>query len=171
MKQVYHFLFVFLLISSLPALSQSEEQMRQVSLDKAAIADEWFDPAFPVPCNSESILTYSADLEAYVKEHPAFPVLIIANPTPEQIVAYNAMVDEWMQINGNYFPRFIEYSKYNKLLTKADDYAIYFAAREEWVRRNPDKAGILEEEMGFWITSHPKEYNAIVNSNKKEDVK
>lgn len=144
-----------------------------MSLDKASISDEWYDPSFPVPNTPEKIMNYSASVEEYVKEHPAFPVLSVNNATPEQIAAYNEMVENWVQQYGEYFPRFVEYSKYNRVLTSENDYDIYFAAREEWVRRNPSRASLLEEEVGFWINSNPKEYDAIVNSNnnKKEDVK
>lgn len=151
--------------------AQSKEQKNQVSLDKASISDEWFDPYYPRPNSPEEILNYSAALEQYAKEHPAFPVLTIANPTPEQIEQYNAMVEKWMQQFGEFFPVFIEYSKFNLTLTPKDDYSIYFAAREEWMRRYPERASLLEEEIGSWINSHPKEYNALKNSINNKEVR
>jgi hypothetical protein len=117
------------------------------------------------------MVNYSAAIEQYAKEHPAFPVLILENPSPEQIEQYNVLVENWVQQFGMYFPAFIEYSKFNHTLTSQDDYSIYFAAREEWARRYPVKASLLEEEIGLWINTHPKEYDVLKNSSNNKEVR
>lgn len=171
MKKLY-VLFLGGFFLTLPNLlsAQSEEQRKLVSLDKASISCEWIDPYFPIPNSPEEIMSYSAKMEEYAKEHPAFPVLIIANPTPEQIEQYILMVEKWIQQFGEFFPVFVEYSKFNRTLSSKDDYSIYFAAREEWIKRNPERASQLEEEVGYWISNHQKEYEALTKekSNREE---
>jgi len=164
MRTIKLLFFVAIFLTTISASGQSAAQKNQLALDQVSISSDWIDPYFPRLDTPDELLNYATNIEAYAKDHPAFPVLRIADPTKEQLEKYEQMVDEWMQQFGQYFPVFVEYSKFDKRLSANDDYSIYFAAREEWYKQNPDKAKILEEEIGLWISTNQDKYNSIMTS-------
>lgn len=155
--------FASIIFLSTTLQAQSTAQKNQLFLDQVSISSDWTDPYYPTLDSPDDLLNYSSNMEAFAKEHPAFPVLRLVSPTTEQYKKFESEVDTWMQQFGMYFPVFVEYSKYDKRLSQKDDYEIYFAAREEWYKRNPDKAKILEEEIGYWIASNKEQYNKIMS--------
>lgn len=172
MRNFYYPILVGIILIGLPVLVTAQEKNPNVralvALDEATVPKEYFDPSFPEKTSSGNEqadqTNYKQAMEEYAKLHPPFPVLIVVNPTTEQMDEYMIKVENWMSQYGTYFPRFIEYSKYNKVLKPSDDYLIYENVREFWLKRNPDKASVIEEAKGYLMNFYPEKYKAIVNN-------
>lgn len=174
MRNFYYQFCIGIFLIGLPLLVAAQDKAPSarvlVALDEATVPYDYFDPSFPVKASTgdeqRDMANYRGAIEAYAKAHPPFPVIVIENPTTEQMDRYMTEVENWMSLYGSYFPRFIEYSRYNKLLKPADDYLIYETVREAWLKRNPDKASVIEEAKGYLMNFYPEKYNAIVNNNQ-----
>lgn len=166
------FLLLIMLITTSIANSQEAKPLTltEIIIEQTAIPDEFIDPEFLALRNKGiSMFDYNArtpELEEYIKNHPAFPVLAIKNPTADQMQMYMMMLEKWMAEYGSYYPYFIPYSKYNKSLSPDQDIQIYAAAKAEWTKRNQVKASLIESLIEEWIVANPKEYSLIINRTK-----
>jgi hypothetical protein len=97
---------------------------------------KYADPNFP----TEKIVldVKNNKMEEYAKIHPPIPILHnTGNPAIDK-TACNQVQSEWLQ-NNPYYPQFIPYHLYNRLLTQDDDIQVYEAAKAAWIKTNPEK--------------------------------
>jgi len=148
------------------AQNSPEITLTDVKIEQAAIPVEFFDPEYPVQyLNNAMVFNYESrtpEMEAYAKTHPAFPVLIVENPTTEQMDEYMMAVERWIAEYGAYYPRFVPYSKYNKQLSPEHDIFIYQVAKAEWEKRNTEKFAVVSEYIKKWTANNAdkvKEFN------------
>lgn len=179
MKNCKH-LFFSIVIFIWPALligqqvystqNSPEITLTDIKIEQTAIPVEFFDPEYPVQyMNNAMVFDYQSrtpEMEAYVKTHPAFPVLIVENPTTEQMDEYMMSVESWVAEYGAYYPRFIPYSKYNKQLSPEHDIFIYQSAKAEWEKRNTEKHAVVSEYVKKWAANNADKVKEFNNTNR-----
>lgn len=105
------------------------------------VALKYADPYYPADFFEPGANKFK--MEEYAKLHPPIPL----KPNTGNAAYDNAKSEqdqaEWLQMNP-YYPQFVPYHLYNRLLTPEDDVAFYEAAKAAWVKANPEKANEIE---------------------------
>jgi hypothetical protein len=94
------------------------------------------DPNFP----SENMVLEIKNnkMEEYAKFHPPVPLIHNTDNPNEDNARCNQEQTKWLK-NNPYYPQFIPYHLYNRLLTPEDDIKLYEAAKVAWSNCNPEK--------------------------------
>ena len=97
---------------------------------------KYVDQSFP----SETITSEvkSEAMAEYVKMHPPIPRLLNNGVSANDRSTCEQAQKEWLQ-NYPYYPQFVPYHLYDRLLTKEDDIELYEAAKSAWINANPEK--------------------------------
>ena len=102
---------------------------------------EFTDPAFPVFIKTDNPnldKEYLNKLEEYAKLHPPCPM--IRNTGNDEIdkAQFQDGLNKWIQ-KYTFFPKYIPYHLFNRLLSADDDIVIYQNAVNAWISKNSDK--------------------------------
>jgi len=95
----------------------------------------YMDPTFPDVAKITS--TQDPAMADYAKQHPPIPLKKNTGNEPYDQETWQSKVSIWFTYNP-YFPQFIEYHKFNYLLTADDDLKFYNTAKTEWIKRHPE---------------------------------
>lgn len=133
-------LFTICLGFYLNGFSQNNEKANYNEIKKdAETFKEYLDPTFPDVNLHKDI--QDPTIADYAKQHPHIPLKKnTGNPQSDQ-ANWESNVNNWVAANP-YFPQFLEYHKFNYLLTPEDDIIFYNTAKAEWIKRNPEKCKI-----------------------------
>ncbi|MFH0895561.1 MAG: hypothetical protein V2A54_14075, partial [Bacteroidota bacterium] len=128
-------------------LSFAQTEDKKVSVDNIDIAShnaaalKYTDPSFPVYTGTENPyedISFNNKLEEFAKLHPPCPMRRRTGDYDYDKSQFETATNNWFAYQP-FFPRFIEYHRFNFLLNPNDDIEIYNNAVEVWKAKNPDK--------------------------------
>ncbi|NVO03967.1 MAG: hypothetical protein HXX09_14825 [Bacteroidetes bacterium] len=141
-KQILYILILGLF--SFTVYSQNTEKKEIIQFQEdAKTYKNYVDPTFPDI--SKHLDIQDPTIADYAKQHPPIPLKINTGNEQFDQTDWEIKVNNWVAANP-YFPQFIEYHKYNRLLTAEDDLIFYNTAKAEWIKRNPEKYKEISKE-------------------------
>ena len=141
MKKVLSIILFILLVNFLSAQEKKFYELAQQQEASYANLLEYTDPGFPATTKSSdpsSDIEYINKLEEYAKLHPPCPILRHTGNEEQDKLQWANGISKWKQMNS-FFPRYIPYHLFNKLLSQNDDLLFYEAAIKVWLNKNADK--------------------------------
>lgn len=126
------------------SLFSQEKKFYEVAQKQEAVyvnLMELTDPDFPESIKSGDPYTdkdYLNKLEEYAKLHPPCPIIRHTGNDELDKIQLQEGLNKWLQYNS-YFPRYIPYHLFNRLLTPDDDLVYYQAGVNAWLDKNADK--------------------------------
>ncbi|PKP22647.1 MAG: hypothetical protein CVU05_02965 [Bacteroidetes bacterium HGW-Bacteroidetes-21] len=97
---------------------------------------KYCDPNFP---KNEVVLGVdNTEMADYAKTHLPVPILQNSGNPEFDKAKYESDLFEWGRLN-TYYPQFIPYHLFDRLLTPEDDIKFYEAAVKIWIANNPEK--------------------------------
>jgi hypothetical protein len=106
---------------------------------------KYVDPSFP----SETMVSdvKSEKMAEYVKMHPPVPRLLNNGSSVNDISTCAQAQKEWL-VHYPYYPQFVPYHLYDKLLSQKDDIQIFETAIKVWIKTYPEKAEEIQIAKG-----------------------
>lgn len=124
------------------AFAQTEKRYNDyLPKETNPVALQYADPYFPTEAVVPGVK--NDKMEEYAKLHPPIPLLRNTGNAAYDKAQCEQEQTEWLALNP-YYPQFVPYHLYNRMLTPEDDVNFYEAAKAAWIKKNPDKAVLIE---------------------------
>lgn len=147
MNKYYSAILVLIISVLLSLCAFSQENFKTLNENSFKIEapyiefSEFTDPAFPVFIKTENPnldKEYLNKMEEYAKLHPPCPMIRHTGNDEIDKAQLQDGLNKWIQ-KYTFFPKYIPYHLFNRLLSPDDDIEIYQNAVNAWISKNADK--------------------------------